>query len=313
MQIFDIIPEQASTYAESVDLLFYFLVAVAVVMVTAIFSAVAFLAYRYRYVKGSDRRSHSLESAALEVTWTVIPTVGFLAVFVWGLFLYLDYAKPPVGALEIDVVAKQWMWKIQHPDGRREVNELHIPVGRPIQLTMISQDVIHDFFVPAFRVKQDVLPGRYTKLWFEPTKVGEYHLFCAEYCGTNHSRMGGTVYVMEPEHYVQWLGGGPRKSPQEAGAFLFEQRGCASCHSGKPDSRGPGLEGLYGTEVELTTGNFVTADDEYLRESIFESAKKIVEGYSALMPSFKNQLTEEDGRNLIAYIKSLSSGGGATE
>lgn len=302
---FDLIPEQASTYAEKVDILFYLLVAMAAFLTATIFISIAYAAYRYRYIKGEGRLSKPVKSVSLEVIWTVVPTLMFLAIFVWGLVLYLDYAKIPEGGLPIDVVAKQWMWKIQHSNGKREVNELHIPIGTPIVLTMISQDVIHDFYVPAFRVKQDVLPGRFTKLWFEPTKLGAYHLFCAEYCGTGHSLMGGTVYVMEPEAYAAWLEGGSDLLPREAGALLFEQRGCLTCHSAAPGSRGPDLAGVYASTVRLITGVELIADEEYLRESIVESAAKVVEGYTALMPSFRNQLTEEEVFDLIAYLKSI--------
>jgi len=209
---FDLIPESASTFATRVDPLFYFLCLLSTVLTVGIFAALGYFAWKYRYKEGEDRPSEPLESFALEITWTIIPTILFLAIFVWGAVLYFDYLKEPEGGLEIDVVAKQWMWKIQHSNGMREVNELHVPVGQPVILTMASQDVLHDFYVPAFRVKADVVPGRFSKLWFEPTKVGEYHLFCAEYCGTEHSLMGGTVYVMEPADFAEWLAGGGRCS-----------------------------------------------------------------------------------------------------
>ncbi len=303
---FDVMPEQASTYAEKLDPLIYLLVTMTVVGTALVLFLVCVLSWKFRAGDAHERPSQGLENVALEIVWTVLPTILFLAIFGWGLSLYFGYLKVPEGALEIDVVGKQWMWKIQHPNGMREVNELHVPIGEPVKLTMTSQDVLHDFYVPAFRVKQDVLPGRFTSLWFEATKVGAYHLFCAEYCGTEHSLMGGTVYVMEPEDYVEWLEGGPKETPQKAGEFLFAQRGCATCHTDKPGSRGPSLTGIFGHSVQLTKGETVIADEQYLSESIMEPGKRIVEGYAPLMPSFKNQITPEDVNNLIAYIKSLT-------
>lgn len=308
---FPIIPEQASTYAQKVDWIYYALTAISGLATIGIFLALGVLAAKFRKRDGDERHSHPLEAPALEITWTVVPTIVFLGAFAWGAVLYSDYLNAPEGALEIDVVAKQWMWKIQHPNGMREVNDLHIPVGRPIQLTLTSQDVLHSYYVPAFRVKQDVIPGRFTKLWFEPTKVGEYHIFCAEYCGTEHSLMGGTVYVMEPDKYAEWLAGGPKKSPVEAGLFLFEQRGCITCHSGQSGARGPNLAGVFGSTVRIQGGAEVLVDEEYLRESIMEPTRKIVDGFTPLMPSFKNQLTDEDVMNLVAYIKSLAPAAGA--
>lgn len=303
---FDLIPEQASTFAAKVDPLFYFLCILTFFGTNIVFFLAIGLAWKFRYKEGEDRHSESLENPMLEIGWTIGPTILFLGIFVWGLILYFDYLKAPEGALEIDVVGKQWMWKIQHPDGVTEVNTLHVPVDQPVRLTMTSQDVLHDFYVPAFRVKHDVLPGRYSTLWFEATKTGTYHLFCAEYCGTEHSLMGGKVIVMEPGEYIQWLQGGPKLDPIAAGEYLFTQRGCASCHTGTTP-RGPSLEGIFGHTVKLTTGEEIPVDDEYLIESILESGKKIVEGYTPLMPSFKNQLSAEEVNNLIAYIKSLSA------
>ncbi len=300
-----IIPEQASTFAGPVDIYFYFLCALLGFLTVAIFAALIIIAIVFRKKEGEERLSHALENPMLEITWTVIPTIILFALFFWGTWLYVEYLEEPDTGLEIDVVAKQWMWKIQHPNGVREVNTLHIPVNQPIKLTMTSQDVLHDFYVPAFRVKQDVVPGRYTKLWFESTKTGTYHLFCAEYCGTEHSLMKGSVIVMEEADYLEWLEGGPKKSPVEAGEFLFTQRGCITCHSGKEGARGPALEGIFGTEGMLNGDIAITIDEEYLRESIMEPGKRIVKGFTPLMPSFKNQLSDEDVMNLVAYIKSL--------
>jgi cytochrome c oxidase subunit 2 len=299
------IPEQASTFAPRVDFYFYFLTVMVTVLTVGIFIALIAIAVKYRRKEGEERLSHPLHNVMLEITWTVIPTIVVIGLFAWATWLYADYMNEPEGGLEIDVVGKQWMWKIQHPNGVREVNTLHVPVGRPVVLTLASQDVLHDFYIPAFRVKQDAIPGRFTKMWFEATKTGTFHLFCAEYCGTEHSKMIGTVTVMEETEYAEWLQGGPKKSPIEAGEFLFTQRGCITCHSGQTDARGPNLEGSFGETTILKGGTEMVRDEEYLRESIMEPGKRVVEGYTPLMPSFKNQLTDEDVMNLVAYIKSL--------
>jgi cytochrome c oxidase subunit 2 len=231
-----------------------------------------------------------------------------LFIFGWSAKLYLDMHVPPANAMEIYVVGKQWMWKIQHPEGNREINELHVPVGRPIKLIMTSQDVIHSFYIPAFRVKQDVLPGRYTTQWFEASKPGEYHLFCAEYCGTSHSGMIGKVIAMEPAEYEQWLMGTSRTGVAMAssGAELFDRYGCRTCHRQDTGPRGPALDGLWGKTVKLATGQTVMADQEYIRESILNPAAKTVAGYQQLMPSYRNQLTNEQVNQLIEYIRTLT-------
>jgi cytochrome c oxidase subunit 2 len=261
-------------------------------------------------------------STLVELTWIVIPTILALGVYVWASRLYFDMLRVPAdpNALEISVVAKQWMWKFQHPEGQREVNTLHVPVGRRVKLQMISQDVIHSFYVPAFRVKQDVLPGRYTAAWFEATKPGQYHLFCAEYCGTQHSGMTGTVFVMEPANFERWLADaaararapaqGPSAGPQTmagAGEQLFQRFGCISCHRPDGSGRCPSLVGVFGTQVQLESGQTVTADATYVRESILRPTAKVVAGYEPVMPSFEGQVTEEQIMQLIAYIRSLGS------
>lgn len=303
---FPLIPEAASTYAVQVDKLFYALTAFSLVFCTGITIVFIFLGLRYRQKLGSGRKSVHVENLAVELTWTIIPLIIALSIFWWGAVLFVDFNNIPKNTLDLNVMGKQWMWKIQHPNGKREINQLHVPVGQPVKLTMHSQDVIHSFYIPAFRVKQDVLPGRYSTLWFEANKVGEYPLFCAEYCGTEHSTMGGTVVVMEPAAYQEWLGGGSALTPVEAGGALFQQMGCATCHAAGEQSRGPQLEGIYGGDVAIKDGGTVTVDEEYLRESIMDPSVKIVEGFTPLMPSFKNQLSDDDVSNLVAYIKSLS-------
>jgi cytochrome c oxidase subunit II len=228
-----------------------------------------------------------------------------MIMFIWGTSLYVTAYRPPAGALEVFVVGKQWMWKLQHPEGQREIDELHIPMGRPIRLTMTSEDVIHSFFIPAFRIKKDVLPGRYTTIWFEATKPGEYHLFCTQYCGTNHAAMIGRVVVMKPVDYERWLGGAAGESMVSAGERLFQAEGCIGCHRLDGTGPAPSLVGVFGKPVQLQGGETVTADADYIRESILSPMAKIVAGYQPIMPTFQGRLSEEQLLRLIAYIKSL--------
>jgi cytochrome c oxidase subunit 2 len=299
-------PENASTIAGRVDLLFLFLVTVAGFFSVLIFALVMFFAIRYRRRAANPTATQIHGSTALEMVWTLIPLVITMVMFGWGAVLYLRNARAPAGTLEVYVVAKQWMWKLQHPEGNREINELHIPTGAPIRLIMTSEDVIHSFYVPAFRVKQDVLPGRYTTMWFQPTRPGKYHLFCAEFCGNQHSAMGGWVYVMEPPEYERWLtGGASGESMAAGGQALFERLGCSSCHKSEGGGRGPSLEGLPGKKIQLADGRTVVADETYIRESILNPRAKIVAGYQPVMPTFQGQVSEEQVLQLLAYIKSM--------
>ncbi len=249
-------------------------------------------------------------STKLEIAWTVIPLAIVLFLFGWGAKVFFSLSRPPADAVEYFVVGKQWMWKIQHPDGKREINELHVPVGPPIKLTMTSEDVIHSFFVPAFRVKADVLPGRYTTIWFEATKPGRYHLFCAEYCGAEHSLMGGWIYVMERADYENWLAGVTTgQTVVASGEELFTQRACNTCHRPDTKARAPILHGLFGAKVLLRDGSQVVADENYLRESILNPAAKVVAGYEPVMPTFQGQITEEELIQLMSYLKTLKPAG----
>jgi cytochrome c oxidase subunit 2 len=300
-------PEQASTMAPEVDHLLYFLLAVAVFFTVLIFAAIFYFAIRYRRRSEKELPRHMHTGLALEILWSVIPFGLTMVMFGWGADLYFRESRPPDNALQIYVVGKQWMWKLQHMEGRREINELHVPIGRPIRLTMTSEDVIHSFFLPAMRVKQDVVPGRYSTLWFEPTKPGKYHLFCAEYCGTNHSRMIGSIYILEPQEYQEWIAGGaPQGSLAQQGGRLFESLACANCHHLDGSGRCPDLTGLFGRNVLLSTGQTVKADEAYIRESILQPAAKIVAGFQPVMPTFQGLVTEEGVLQLIEYIKSLS-------
>jgi cytochrome c oxidase subunit II len=289
-----------------VDHLMYFLMAVSIFFTVLIFAAVFYFAIRYRRRSENELPHHVHTGWTLEIVWSVIPFGLTMIMFGWGASIFFKESRPPDNAMQVYVVAKQWMWKLQHLEGQREINELHIPVGRPVRLTMTSEDVIHSFYVPAFRTKQDVVPGRYTTTWFTATKPGKYHLFCAEYCGTKHSGMIGWVYVMEPAKYQEWLAGNPSGSLADRGARLFNDLACANCHKADGSGRCPTLVGLYGTTVNLAGGGRVRADEAYLRESILDPPAKVVEGYQPLMPVFQGQVTEEMVVELIEYIKSLN-------
>ena len=301
-------PEQASTLAARVDALYFFLIAVAVFFTSVIFFLIVFFAVKYRRRSDTERPQPIEGKIWLEVVWSVIPLGLTMVMFVWGAIIYFDIYSPPTNALEINVVGRQWMWKVQHPEGQSEINELHVPVGQPVKLTMTSEDVIHDVFLPAFRVKQDVLPGRYTSLWFEANRAGVYHLLCAEYCGTQHSGMIGRVVVMEPAEFERWLASratGP--STTHLGEDLFQRFGCNTCHRGDSTTQGPALAGLFGKTVKLQAGDTLTADEDYIRESILEPRAKVVAGYQPIMPTFKGLVSEETILHMIAYIKSLDT------
>jgi cytochrome c oxidase subunit 2 len=306
---FSFVPIQASTVAPEVDHLMYFMTAVSIFFTLLIFFAIFYFAVRYRRRSEDElpRVVHGGHAGlTLEIAWTVIPFGITMVMFAWGASLFFTLSRPPNDAAEVYVVGKQWMWKLQHMEGQREINELHIPVGRPVKLTMTSEDVIHSFFVPAFRTKQDVVPGRYTTTWFTPTKTGKYHLFCAEYCGTKHSGMIGWVYVMEPQDYQQWLAGGPSGSMAEAGAKLFQDLACINCHKSDNTGRCPNLVGLYGSTVKLSDGSSVKFDEAYIRESILNPAAKVVQGYQPIMPTFQGLVSEEAVLQLVEFVKSLT-------
>jgi cytochrome c oxidase subunit 2 len=314
---FPFLPDQASEQAAQVDGVMYVLLAVTAFFTALIAGQVIVFGIRYRAGSKANRGGRKSTSHRLEVFWIGGTFVLCVVMYIISTHVYFQMYNPPADASEIYVVGKRWMWYLQHPEGRREQDELHVPVGKAIKLVMTSQDVIHSFFVPAFRVKQDVIPGRTTALWFRPTKPGAYHLFCAEYCGTNHSRMIGTVYVMEPADFENWLAGGPesgnRVSMATGGEQLFQRNHCTDCHSPAGQAnRGPTLAGLSGSNVPIQQGGgqvmTVKADDAYIRESILDPRAKIVAGYDPIMPSFKDQISEQDLFQIVAYIKSLGKG-----
>ena len=299
-------PVQASSIAPMVDHLLYFLLAVAAFFSIGIFLCIFYFAVRYRRRSESEMPTPIEGSMSLEILWSVVPFGLTMIMFVWGANVFFTMSRPPDDAQQIYVVAKQWMWKLQHTEGQREINELHIPVGQAVKLTMTSEDVIHSFFVPAFRTKSDVLPGRYTTTWFTPTRPGKYHLFCAEFCGTNHSAMIGWVYAMEPQDYQAWLSGGATGSLASNGEKLFQDLACANCHHLDDQGRCPNLRNVFGSQVRLSDGTMVKADEAYIRESILNPSAKIVSGYQNIMPTFEGLVTEEGVLQLVEYIKSLS-------
>jgi cytochrome c oxidase subunit II len=304
---FPLFPEQASVIAGEVDALFLFLVGITVFFSVGIALTLVYFAVRYRRLSEHDRPEEIHGSLTLELAWSVIPFLITVVMFVWGARVFFHMNRTPDDAMTVNVVGKRWMWKLQHPTGQREINELHVPVGRPVRLTITSEDTIHSFFVPAFRIKKDAVPGRYNTAWFKATKTGTFHLFCAEYCGTEHSRMIGRVVVMEPDGYQTWLAGGPApESPAKAGEKLFTELNCITCH--RPDSagRGPVLNGIFGRKVTLASGETVVADEAYVRESILNPSARVTAGYQPVMPTYLGQVSEESLLQLIAYVQSLA-------
>jgi cytochrome c oxidase subunit II len=309
VQSLPLTPEPASNFADSVDNLMLYIIAVCAFFAVAVTIAVIYFFFRYRRRADNEIGVPIHGDMRLETAWIVVPLFLALTMFGWGAAVYVDYRRAPMDTLDIYVIGKQWMWKVQQPTGLREINELHVPVGRNVKLILASEDVIHDFSVPAFRVKMDVVPGHYNTMWFRPTKAGRYHFFCQQYCGTNHALMGGWVTAMEPSDYAAWLSGSSEafENPVTAGEKLFAEKACTTCHVANGTGRAPSLNGLYGAKVLLADGSTVTADEAYIRESILDPKAKIVAGYQPLMPAFQGQLTEEQILSLTAYIRSLQS------
>jgi cytochrome c oxidase subunit II len=302
------LPEQASSFAGDVDVLFTFILLTCLFFAALISLLAIYAAFKYRRKSPGEVGSTVEGNLPLEIGWTVIPLAISMVMFAWGAVVYVNFRIAPRDTLNIYLVGKQWMWKAQQPNGRREINELHIPVNRDIKLIMGSEDVIHDFYVPAFRAKMDVVPGRYNTLWFRPTRIGKYHFFCSQYCGTNHAEMGGWVTVMDPAEYAAWLSDeAGNVNPASAGEKLFTQLACVTCHLSNGTGRAPSLNGVYSAKVLLADGTTVTADDAYIRESILQPKAKIVAGYQPVMPTFQGLVSEEQILNLTAYIKSLQS------
>jgi len=309
-----LMPEQASSFAAELDSLIFLLVGLTVLFTTLVAACLLFFAVKYRRGSKADRSRAVDHHTGLEIAWSVPPLILGLAVFMWNASLFSRMRTVPDNALEIFVIGKQWMWHVQHPNGVRENNELHVPLGRPVKLTMISQDVIHNFRIPAFRTQRDVIPGTYTEQWFQPTRLGRYRFFCSQFCGTDHSKMTGWVTVMEPVEYQRWLAaGGSAKKPvltlEEAGKELYEKLQCGNCHEAVSTVRGPSLVAIFGKKRTLDSGQTVVADQAYLRESLVDPYRHIVKGYEQTMPSYKEQLSEEQILQLVAYMKTLGTAG----
>jgi cytochrome c oxidase subunit 2 len=305
-------PEQASTLAPEIDNLYFGVLAITSFFALVVVIFVVYFAIKYRDHTGDKVGAPVTGSMPLELGWSLIPFFIAMGMFVWASIVFFHIIRAPDQTLEIYSTGKQWMWRFQHIDGQREINELHVPVGRPVKVIFTSEDVLHDLFIPAFRVKADAIPGRYSAIWFTATKTGQYHLFCAEYCGTQHSGMIGTVFVMEPDDYQAWLGGGGATAGGgtmiQRGEQLFTQLACVTCHLTDGSGRGPSLVGVFGSMVTLDNGTTLTADESYLRESIVNSQAKTVAGYQQLMPTFQGLVNEDGIASLIEYIKSLQSG-----
>ena len=308
MRIFGvpIFPEQASSFARDVDALYFFLIAVSAFFALLVAVLVIVFAIKFHRRHPGEVGARIEGNLPIELVWSVIPTVIAMVMFGWGASVYYHVRRPPNEAMHIYAVGKQWMWKFQHLEGQREINELHVPVGRPVKITVTSEDVIHSLYFPAFRTKIDAIPGRYQELWFEATRPGTYRMFCAEYCGTNHSGMIGSVIVMEPAAYQSWLAGGGEGSLAERGAALFQQLACNTCHLDTGQGRGPSLKDVFGKTVELADGTTAVVNEAYLRESILNSQAKIVKGFQPLMPTFQGLISEEGLVALIEHVKSMS-------
>jgi cytochrome c oxidase subunit 2 len=304
---FQLYPPEASTIAPQSDALYFFMVLVSMIGLTIVILLITSFSILYR--RERNPVATQIEgSTLLEATWTIIPLGLFLIMFVWGSLLYFRIYTPPANAMNIYVVGKQWMWKAEHPGGQHEINSLHIPTGRPVQLTIISQDVFHSFSIPAFRVKREAIPGRYTTVWFEATTVGTYHLFCTQYCGTNHSAMIGDIVVQTPDDFKKWLAESTSgMSLAQNGERLFASLSCNACHNGRPDSRGPSLANVYGSKLALAGGGTATADEAYLRESILNPSQHVTQGYAPIMPTYQGQVSEDGVISLVEYIKNLNS------
>ena len=304
---FALYPPEASKIAPQMDALYFFMVLVSLIGLTIVVLLVT--SFSIMYSKKRHPVPVQIEgSTLLEATWTIIPLGLFLIMFVWGALIYFRVYTPPANAMNIYVVGKQWMWKIEHPGGQHEINSLHVPTGRAVQLTIISQDVFHSFSIPAFRVKREAIPGRYTTVWFEATTPGTYHLFCTQYCGTDHSAMIGEVVVQTPEDFKRWLDSSTSgASLAQNGERLFASLSCAACHNGRPDARGPSLANVYGSKLTLANGESQLADEAYIREAILNPSQHVTQGYAPIMPTYQGQISEDGVIALVEYIKSLHS------
>lgn len=305
---FPFFPTAASTTATQVDHIYFFLLGLSAFVLAIVFLPMIYFLFKYRRQNKASRKPLTISTNKIEITWTLIPTFIALSLFAWGANVYFYEEVPPANTIDVNVIGKQWMWKIEHQEGNREINELHIPVNRAIKLTLASEDVIHSFFIPAFRIKQDVVPGRFTTEWFTPTRTGAYRFYCSEYCGADHSKMRGMVFVMTPTEYQDWLSRtAPRDTLAQSGEKLFRELGCSGCHVNSSVVHAPPLEGLYGKLVPLSDGTFVRADDKYIHDKILFPSTKVPAGYQPVMPSFQGRVSQAELFELVAYIKSIGN------
>jgi cytochrome c oxidase subunit II len=300
-------PAEASTIAPYADALYFFLLAITVIGLVLV--GVLVFGFSIRYRKARSPVATQVEgSTLLEATWTIIPLALFMVTWIWGALLYFRIYNPPTNAMNIYVVGKQWMWKAEHEGGQHEINALHVPTGRAVQLTLISQDVFHSFSIPDFRIKREVIPGRYSTVWFQATTPGTYHIFCTQYCGTNHSAMIGEVTVLSPEDYQKWTQESTSgTSLAQNGERLFASMGCNACHSGSAAARGPNLAGVYGSKLQLTSGSEVLVNDAYLRDAILNPSQHVTAGYAPIMPTYQGQVSEDGLIDLVEYIKNMQN------
>ena len=300
-------PREASTIAPQMDALYFFLLGMTITGLVLVGAILVTFSMRYR--KSVHPVAIQIEGLTLlEATWTIIPLAIFLVTFVWGALLYFRIYNPPVNSMNIYIVGKQWMWKAEHPGGQHEINALHVPTGQPVQLTMISQDVFHSFSIPEFRIKREVIPGRYSTVWFNATTPGTYHLFCTQYCGTNHSAMIGTITVLSPADFKKWTDESTSgMSLAQNGERLFASMGCNACHSGNAAARGPSLAGVFGSKLQLTNGSQVLVNEAYLRDAILNPSQHVTSGYAPIMPTYQGQISEDGLIDLVEYLKQLST------
>lgn len=308
LNLFGLDLPEASAHAHRVDLLFGGFSVLILFLAGPVFILIVAFAIRYRRGKQANREHAPNRSVALEVSWTIIPFLLIIGFFIVSARMFFALHAPPPNAMTISVVAKQWMWKFQHAEGQAEINTLHVPIGQPVRLTMTSQDVIHSLYVPVLRLKQDVLPGRYTEIWFNATRPGVYHLFCAEYCGLDHARMGGSFIALKPSDYARWLATQASGGSLAAdGGDLYRRLGCGACHGADAAARAPSLEGLYGSVVTLADGSKVAAGDQYLRDAILDPNAQLVAGFTPTMPTYRGAIGEEGAIKLTAYIRTLQN------
>lgn len=308
-------PVAASAKAVETDQLILAFTVLTLALTVPVFIAITWFALRYREGSEADRSPSGIRSNLIEISWMLIPFLLTLVFFVWGARVFVESKNPPPDAMVVEVIGRQWMWKFQHPTGQSEINDLHLPIGQPIKLRIISQDVIHALYLPAVRMQVAALPDRYTEMWFKADKVGTFHLYCSEYCGTDHSVMGGKVTFMNPGDYQDWLvHAGAQQGIVAAGRALYEAYGCASCHEPGSPVKAPSLAGLYGSKVALADGRTVVADDEWLRQKILNpNGDKLAGGGKQVMPSFAGRIPEDELNRIVDFIKAYPRPGQSAE